>query len=260
VPRDEKPRLLLPPFEASVEFTERAKAFRAAGVAAAPAKPSATVLLLRDSADGLEVFLIRRQVSMQFAGGMHVFPGGGVDAADRVGRDDDAALVTAAIRETFEESGVLFATGRPVDPALLEADRIELVEHRTTFDEVLAKHRLAMQPDWLRPWARWVTPDFEPRRYDTLFFVATARPGQEARDTGGESDAAQWITPAKALVAREKRDWLLMPPTAQTLRELLPFATAEAAFEAAVARDLTPRHGDIDVEADPPMFVFWTAG
>lgn len=246
------------PFVAPAEFVDRARAFRSAGVAASQAKPSATVMLLRDGADGLEVFVIRRQVTMRFAGGMHVFPGGGVDPADRVGRDAEAALVTAAIRETFEESGVLLASGPPVDSATLEADRVELVEHRITFDQVLARHGLTAQPQWLRPWSRWITPDFEPHRYDTLFFVAVARPGQEARDVGDESDAAQWVTPAEALSAQEKRDWLLMPPTAQTMRELLPFATAAAAFDSAESRDLTPRHADIDLDADPPVFFFRT--
>jgi len=267
---DEKLRPMLPSFVAPPEFVERAREFRAAGLSVAPAKPSATVMLLRDSANGLEVFMIRRQVSMRFAGGMHVFPGGGVDPADRDGRDTDGALVTAAIRETFEESGVLLASeapadpagsaphADPADPAALEADRIALVEHRIALDSVLARHGLVAQPTWLRPWSRWITPDFEPRRYDTLFFVALARPGQEARDMGGESDAAEWIAPAKALAAQAKHEWLLMPPTATTLRELLPFSDAADVFDAASARDLTPRHADIDLDADPPVFFFRT--
>jgi 8-oxo-dGTP pyrophosphatase MutT (NUDIX family) len=269
MPDDEKPSPMAP-FVAPAEFVERATVFRAAGALPAAAKPSATVMLLRDSADGPEVFMIRRQASMLFAGGMYVFPGGGVDPADRLGRDDREALVVTAIRETFEESGVLLARGDPAGAAArpgaiavaaseaIEADRVELIEHRLTFDAVLAKHGFVAQLQWLRPWSRWITPDFEPRRYDTHFFVALTQPGHEARDMGGESDAAEWVTPVKALVAQEKHEWLLMPPTTATLRELLPFESAGAVFEAAAGREITPRHTDIDLDADPPVFFFRT--
>lgn len=261
-PDDEPPsddqRPPLPPFVAPPEFVERAREFRASGLPVAPAAPSATVMLLRDGAAALEVFMLRRQASMVFAAGMHVFPGGRVDPADREGRDVDDALLTTAMRETFEECGVLLASGEPADPDALEADRIALIEHRLSFDAVLARHGLVARPEWLRPWSRWVTPDFESRRYDTHFFVAPAQPGRQARDLGGESDAAEWVTPAKALAAQEARDWLLMPPTATTLRELVPFRRAADVFEAAATRDLTARHADIDLDANPPVFFFRT--
>jgi 8-oxo-dGTP pyrophosphatase MutT (NUDIX family) len=255
------------------EIIERATAFREAGASPVAAKPSATVIVLRDAVqavdaldsvdaaaavDAVEVFMIRRLVAMSFAGGMHVFPGGVVDPADRIGRDADAALATAAIRETFEESGLLFATGTAHDVAALEADRLALIRHCATLDDVLSRHRLQPRLDLLRPWSRWITPDFEPRRYDTGFFVATAPPGQDARDVGGESDAAEWVTPAYALAAAARGEWLLMPPTEATLHELVGYRSAADVFEAALRRDVCPVHADIDLGVDPPVFVLRT--
>jgi len=233
------------------DLIERARAFQQSGQTPARAKPSATVVLLRDGADGLEVFMIRRLLAMAFAGGMHVFPGGVVDPADET-------PVMTAIRETFEESGVLLATGNPDDTALLESDRLALIEHRTTLAEVLARHHLVADTDCLRPWSRWITPDFEPRRYDTHFFVALAPRGQDARDMGGESDAAEWVTPANAIAAARRQEWLLMPPTETTLRELLPYPSAAKAFDAAARRDVRPLHASIDLAVDPPVFFFRT--
>jgi len=251
---DQAPRARsLPP--PSPELVARARAFRDAGGQAAPAKPSATVILLRDGIAGPEVFMIRRLTAMAFAGGMHVFPGGVVDPADAASGDAEAALAVAAIRETFEETGILLADGPPADPEILEADRLALIAHRVTFAGVCARHGLTPRPHDLRSWAHWVTPDFEPRRYDTRFFVAIAPGSQVARDVGGESDAAAWVTPAKALEACANREWLLMPPTETTLRELLDFACAADIFESAALRDVRPLRTSIDLDRDPPRFV-----
>ena len=265
----QSPALPLVPFPAP-ELVERARAFRTAGVAPVPAKPSATVLLLRDRAPGngasdgdggdpaggVEVFMLRRRTTMAFAAGMYVFPGGVSDPRDGRCRGIDDTLVVTAIRETFEESGLLLAAGSVADPAALEADRIALLEHRASLGDVLERHGLTARPGLLRPWSRWVTPDFEPRRYDTRFLVAVAPAGQDARDTGGESDAAQWVAPAVALAALERREWLLMPPTEVTLRELVPFRRVAEVFEAAARRDVRPWQASIDLDADPPSFVF----
>jgi 8-oxo-dGTP pyrophosphatase MutT (NUDIX family) len=241
------PELPLP----TPDLIERARAFQQSGQPTSPAKPSATVVLLRDGRTGLEVFMIRRLAAMAFAGGMHVFPGGVVDPADET-------PVVTAIRETFEECGVLLATGDPTDPTLLEADRLALIEHRATLADVLSRHSLTADTGCLRRWSRWITPDFEPRRYDTHFFVAITPPGQDARDMGGESDAAEWVTPATALAAAQRQEWLLMPPTETTLRELLPYRSASEAFEAAAHRVVRPRLASIDLAADPPVFFFRT--
>ncbi|HEY5200949.1 MAG TPA: NUDIX domain-containing protein [Acidothermaceae bacterium] len=244
-------QLRLPP---SPELVARARAYRESGGSPAPAKASATVILLRDGAQQLEVFMIRRHMGMLFAGGMYVFPGGVVDAADHVGRDHEQAHAFAAIRETFEECGVLLASRANLDPTKLEADRLALIEHRATFDEVLARHGAVAQPQLLRPWSRWITPDFEPRRYDTYFYVAIA-PAQDARFVGGEADAAQWVAPEFAVGAQKSGDWLLMPPTEWTLRELSTFTSAADVFAAGNVRDLTPVQVRIDLESEPPRWV-----
>jgi 8-oxo-dGTP pyrophosphatase MutT (NUDIX family) len=238
----------LPPLPVpTAELVERARAFRAAGAEPTRTKPSATVVLLRDTADTLEVFMLRRLTAMAFAGGMHVFPGGVVDPSDQT-----PALT--AIRETFEESGVLLATGNVADKELLEQDRLALVDHRATLAEVLNRHHLVPRPDLLRLWSRWITPVFEPRRYDTHFFVALAPEGQQARDVGGESDDATWVAPQAALANAERGDWFLMPPTETTLRELLRYRSAEEAFAAAESREPYVLQADVDLDADPPVF------
>jgi 8-oxo-dGTP pyrophosphatase MutT (NUDIX family) len=240
----------------TAELIARARSFSAADTPPVPAKPAATVVLLRDAAEGLEVFLIRRHGAMSFAAGMHVFPGGVVDPADAVGRGAAEALTQAAIRETFEETGVLLATGSVDQPAALEADRLALIGHRTTLDDVVARHGLAPRPDWLRAWSHWITPEFEPRRYDTWFYVALKPFDQDPRDVGGESDAAHWATPANALAAQQRGDWLLLPPTEITLRELSAHACAKDAFAAAAGRRIRPILPTIDLDAAPPRFVF----
>ena len=199
--------------------------------------------------------MIRRHTRMLFAGGMYVFPGGVVDEADYLGRDGEQAHAFAAIRETFEECGVLLASGPDPDPTTLEEDRLALVEHRVTFDEVLARHGAIVQPQLLRAWSRWITPEFEPRRYDTYFYVALAPAREDPRFVGGEADAAQWVTPAHAIAAQERGEWLLLPPTEWTLRELASFDSAAAVF-AASSRDLNPVRVRIDLDSEPPRWVF----
>jgi 8-oxo-dGTP pyrophosphatase MutT (NUDIX family) len=240
----------------TAELIARARSFFAANEPPVPAKPAATVILLRDAAEGLEVFLIRRHGAMSFAAGMHVFPGGVVDPADAVGRETAEALTQAAIRETFEETGVLLATGSVDQRAALEADRLALIGHRTTLDEVVARHGLVPRPDWLRAWSHWITPEFEPRRYDTWFYVALTPFDQDPREVGGESDAALWATPANALAAQRRGEWLLMPPTEITLRGLSGYACATDAFASAASRRITAILPTIDLDAALPRFVF----
>lgn len=248
-PPSSTPPLPLPLPLPSADLVERARAFQTANTPPVTPRPSATVILLRDDNQRLEVFLLRRHTAMDFAGGMHVFPGGTVDPSDE-------SVEMTAIRETFEESGVLFAAGDAPDQALLEQDRLALIEHRATLTQVLARHQLAAQPELLRLWSRWITPEFEPRRYDTHFFVALAPAGQHARDVGGESDDAEWVTPQTALANAERGEWFLMPPTETTLRELLPFRSAEELFASAENRTPYVIQASVDLDADPPVFVF----
>jgi 8-oxo-dGTP pyrophosphatase MutT (NUDIX family) len=217
-----------------------------------PAVPrdAATVMLVREAAAAprgsrLEVYMLRRKPSMAFAPGAFVFPGGSVDRRDAeeqpawTGPDAAewgrifaappalaAALVCAAVRETFEESGVLLA-GESDNTVVAdttgddwEADRHALLDHSVSLAELLGRRGLVLRADLLRPWARWITPVVEPRRFDTRFFAAAMPAGQRTRDVGGEASEVTWIAPADALTARERGEITLMPPTAVTLAEL----------------------------------------
>ena len=219
------------------------------------ARPAATVVLLRDAPDDgrLQVFLQRRVAGMAFAGGMTVFPGGGVDTGDRpdpalwrgpdaqwwarrFGCDPDeaGALVVAAVRETFEECGVLLAgPGRgTVEPQA----RDDLVARRRTLNEVLDAAGLPLRADLLVPWVRWITPEAEPRRYDTAFFVAAVPDGQEADARTTEAVEATWWYPADALDGARRGELRLMPPTLHTLEEIAEHADVAAALAAAQER------------------------
>jgi 8-oxo-dGTP pyrophosphatase MutT (NUDIX family) len=233
---------------------------------AAPAVPrdAATVMLLRQGGAGMEVYMLRRVASMAFAPGVSVFPGGSVDRRDgdeevawagpdaaQWGRVFAApaelarALVCAAVRETFEESGVLLAgetAGSVVADTTSpdwEQDRQALLDRSLSLAELLARRRLVLRSDLLRPWSRWITPAIEPRRFDARFFAAAMPAGQRTRDVGGEAAAAGWITPAAALEAGRRREIQLWPPTAVTLAELA--ACGDAGTALAQVRDVPVR-------------------
>jgi len=237
----------------TANMVARARAFADARAPATSAVASATVMLLRDGDKGLEVFMLRRHSAMATSPGRHVFPGGLVDAADYGNRTADEVFVIAAIRETFEETGVLMATSNTGEQLDLESERIALVAHQTTFDDVLARHNLTAELDALRPWAHWITPLYEPRRYDTRFFVARVRDGIDTREIAdGEADRAAWMRPADALATA---DILLMPPTEVTLRELDTYESAAAVWAAASQRRVAPILIAIDLDTIPPRFV-----
>jgi len=235
-----------------------------------PAEPrnAATIVLMREGATqepgGLEVYLLRRHLAMAFAGGMAVFPGGGVDprdfdhAVDWVGPAPEEwaaqmgvevplarALVCAAVRETFEESGVLFAG--PTDDSIVEdttgadweEDRRRLEARELSFTDFLSKRELKLRSDLLRVWGAWLTPVFEPRRYMTWFFVAELPPGQQTRDVSTESVEVSWLSVRDAIAAADEQEMLVLPPQYCTFLELFDFPAPRHALEAAAARDLT---------------------
>ncbi|HEU0190809.1 MAG TPA: NUDIX hydrolase [Mycobacterium sp.] len=216
-------------------------------------RPAGTVMLVRDGRAGLEVFLMRRRSSMEFAPGMIVFPGGGVDDRDRdsgiawwgpeptwwaqrFGVDTGlaAALVCSAVRETFEESGVLFA-GPADDPHDVVADasvysdaRRALASGELSFADFLRDEKLVLHADLLRPWANWVTPEAErTRRYDTYFFVAALPVGQRADGDNTESDLAGWATPEAAIDDFAAGRTILLPPTWTQLDSLAGRSVAD---------------------------------
>ncbi len=231
-----------------------------------PSEPrlAATVVLLRDGAavpGGLEAYLLRRHVGMAFAAGMSVFPGGGVDPRDgelsdelwagpsaadwavRLGCSEQEAreLVCAAVRETFEESGVLLAgTASSVVGDTTgedwEADRIALESHELSFADFLTRRGLVLRTDLLGGLSGWLTPTFEPKRYRTWFFVAALPQGQVTRDVSTETDQVAWWSIADALAAVGAGEMLMLPPTVVTLAELYDATSTDQAL--AVARAL----------------------
>ncbi len=226
---------------------------------AVPTRAAATVVLVREGHDGAdgsdggpEVFLMRRQLTMAFAAGMAVFPGGGVDArdgedpdlpwagrapswwAERLGVDAATAveLVCAAVRETFEECGVLLATAPgsdafpTVDDPVWEADRQRLLSREVALSGLLVERGLVLRSDLLRPWARWTTPEFEPRRYDTWFLLTVLPPGRGARHLDGEASGSAWWSAREAVEAHHRGELALLPPTLVTLEEVAAASSA----------------------------------
>ena len=246
---------------------DRARDFLAArgGANVAAPRDAATVVLLRDGAPGAgpEVYLLRRAGSMAFAAGMHVFPGGSVDPRDReavVPRDADWAcrlrcppelarvLVCAAVRETFEESGVLLAGPGPDEVladttgADLERDRLALLERSLSMAGLLARHGLVLRSDLMRAWAHWVTPEFEAKRFDTRFFVAAVPPGQVARDVSGEADDTVWLPVRVAVDRHDAGSLAMLAPTIVTLREIAGHDTVAGVLAAPrTVRRVMPR-------------------
>jgi 8-oxo-dGTP pyrophosphatase MutT (NUDIX family) len=247
-------------------MVEQVRAFDAGDLTPPEPRHASTVVLLRDSEGGLEAYLLRRQQSMAFAAGMYVFPGGSVDPRDEsLGASSWAgpapaswselltadvplatALVCAAVRETFEESGVMLAGATDEDVVAdtsgdeWEADRLALLDRSLSFADMLARRGLVLRADLLRAWAHWTTPVIEPRRFDTRFFVAALPAGQRTRDVGGEADRVTWCRAVDALSAWERGELGLMPPTAFTLMELAAFDTVADVLAAGDERDVKP--------------------
>ncbi|WP_456697782.1 NUDIX hydrolase [Aeromicrobium sp. P5_D10] len=218
-----------------------------------PVQPrdASTIVVVRDGDDGIEAYLMRRQTSMAFAAGMYVFPGGGLMATDshpdipwfgpdaeewgrRFGCEPDLArgLVVAAVRETFEETGILLAgpDGETIVSDTtgdeMEAARVALDAGELAFADFLNDRGLVLRADLLGAWAHWITPEFEPRRYDTRFFVAALPAGQTVGTMSREADHAEWAPLTKALAAAEAGEVAMMPPTISTCRDVSVYTAA----------------------------------
>ena len=262
------------------DLVAHARAYAADLRSPVEAKAAATTVLLRDTDAGPEVYLLRRHAQMPFAAGMYAFPGGRVDPRDadtaigwagptpaqwgrRLSCDAPTAqsLVCAAVRETFEESGVLLAGPTPgavVDDttgADWESDRHRLVERSLAFADMLNRRELVLRSDLLGAWAHWITPSFEPRRYDTRFFVAQLPTGQRARDVSGEADRVAWMRPADAVAGSEAGELAMLPPTYSTLRELAGLSSGADALTAAAGRTITAIEPDVRLDADGGFLV-----
>jgi 8-oxo-dGTP pyrophosphatase MutT (NUDIX family) len=247
-------------------------------------RDAATVILLRDRVDApYELFLMRRGRNQAFMGGAYVFPGGSLDQADTdpeltacIGGLDAAdarrllqeanlpdatalGLFVAAIRETFEEAGVLLARdpdGNTVDlsdpetAARFAGYRLELHEKRMTLAELARRERLVYAPDLLTPYSHWITPPIESRRFDTRFFLARLPEGQAPVHDRMELTDSRWLSPAFALAEHAAGSIVLMPPTLKTMEELLAFSGIGQLFDAARSQPIPTILPD----------AFWTAG
>ncbi len=209
-----------------------------------PAAPRAasTILLLRDGPTGLEVFMVARHHEIDFASGALVFPGGRLEQADAEFARDGAlmsdaldetarAMRIAAIREAFEECGVLLARP-PGEARFVSAERVSALDRSAPFADLMARENLVPATDALVPFARWITPAFMPKRFDTHFFLALAPPDHALAHDGREAVDSIWVAPRDALEQKGERFKLLFP-TERNLWKLARHSDAASALEAA---------------------------
>jgi 8-oxo-dGTP pyrophosphatase MutT (NUDIX family) len=224
---------------------------------AAPLRPAATAVLLRDGADGPELLLLKRLRSAGFVPGAFVFPGGRVDAADADGalvamlgatpRGPDAAYWLATIREVFEETGVLLARDpgggaaacATADPVMAEW-RGALLDGRATLLDMLRPLELAPDIRQMVYCAHWITPVAEPKRYDTRFFLAALPDGCEASIDPREMSEAVWVTPAAALDRFRRGTLPMVFPTVKTIQRLAGYGSVAAMLDAFRDEDVPP--------------------
>ena len=234
-----------------------------------PPAPSATVVLLRDAADDLEVFLLRRHGQSDVLGGAYVFPGGKADREDvdwtdrldrtpaelhallgepELGEREAAALFVTAIREVFEETGLLFAD---VTPARARQAWAQLREG-PRFDELLAPLGVRLHAGALHPWSRWITPTLSSvgrKRFDTRFFVATVPPGQEPAHDEHEATESLWLAPRTALRQYWDGGIEMAPPQIMSLTHLARHRSVASVLAAAAQRTppcIRPEPRDVD--------------
>jgi 8-oxo-dGTP pyrophosphatase MutT (NUDIX family) len=228
-----------------------------------PVRPAATVMLVRDADAGMEVFMLRRNMDAVFAGGMYVFPGGRVDDADHAedlepvcdGLDDATASArlqiergglaywVAAIRECFEEAGVLLARhadGSGVvrfdDAEVADRygkERLAVYAGERSLVELCAEERLLLTAGGIHYVSHWITPVGERRRFDTRFFLARSPQAQDPLHDDGETIESLWVRPDEALERFHSGDLGMFPPTVRNLEFLLAHDSADSALDAA---------------------------
>ncbi|NDB44090.1 MAG: NUDIX domain-containing protein, partial [Betaproteobacteria bacterium] len=211
----------------------------------AATRPAATVLLLRDSAQGIEVLMTRRSLTASFAPGAYVFPGGGIDALDaashgqalRRSTQSDLHLTQAiaAIRESFEELGVLLAYR--ADQRMATAQDIALLDRRQPFAAQCTAQGLKLAADQVYVLAHWITDRDLPKRFDVPFLVARMPEDQTPVADESEQFEPVWVRPADALKRHEAGDFFIIFPTIRTLQRLKPFANVQAVLDACAVND-----------------------
>jgi 8-oxo-dGTP pyrophosphatase MutT (NUDIX family) len=232
-------------------------------------RPAATVVVLRDSSSGPEVFMVRRHADTAFMGGAHVFPGGRVDKGDRDGDEawcdgiahaarqlpdlppwEAVAYHVAATRELFEEAGVLLARNADgefvslasaADHVRFKQDRTTVHGRKATLRSVIEREHLRLALDALVLFAHWVTPPIDTRQFDTRFFMTRVPAHQAPAHDDTETTHSIWITPAEAIAQSQSGEIVLPPPTWSTIRELEPFASVEEALGWARRRRVVSR-------------------
>lgn len=232
------------------------------GKAPATPRPAATVVILRDGRDGVEVFMVVRHHEIDFASGALVFPGGKVDAQDAAadwadlapydGAAPDRAFMVAAARETFEEAGLVLARRRGSEALLgaeaahrlVERHRAPLLAGEANFLDLVRRENLLLATDLMVPFAHWITPEPQPKRFDTHFLLVSAPVEQLGAHDGGESVEGFWIAPQQALRDAEAGARTLVLPTQMNLLKLTRYASVAEAV--AVTRSsrivtVTPR-------------------
>ena len=229
-----------------------------------PPRDSASVVMLRDGAQGLEVLLMRRHADSAVLGGAYVFPGGKVDAADasadllarldqppallhaRLGEpgltaQQAAAFFVAAAREAAEESGLLLLQRGDDEIALHSADACARLRQGESLAALLAAHGARLDTDALAPWSRWITPrrpSVMNKRFDTRFFLAAAPPAQQTQIDDFEVTEARWLTPRAALQQYRAHEIEMAPPQIVSLLHLMQYRDVGHAM--AAARNRTP--------------------
>lgn len=204
---------------------------------AKPPRDAAAVVLFRRTAKGPEVFWLKREAKLQFAGGFYAFPGGKVDAADRDvpvdgASDLEATLRVSAARELFEETGVLMAQGaRGIAQGDLDALRRGVLDGSVAFGTMLRDRGLTLLASDFAEAGRWVTPPYMPARFDARFFLVEAPAWAKAQVWPGELTEGEWIAPAAALARWEAGTALLHPPNLHAVRTIGALTAVDAALE-----------------------------
>ena len=227
-----------------------------------PPRDAASVVMLRDGAQGLEVLLMRRHTDSAVLGGAYVFPGGKVDAPDaapdtlarldrapaelheRLGEpalspEQAAAFYVASVREAAEESGVLFLQVGAAEIATHSADTCARLRAGEPFAALLAEHGARLDTDALAPWSRWITPrrpSVMNKRFDTRFFLAAVPPLQEARHDDFEATEVRWLTPRAALRQYQAHEIDMAPPQIVSLLHLMQYRDVAQAMDDARSR------------------------
>jgi 8-oxo-dGTP pyrophosphatase MutT (NUDIX family) len=265
----------IPPVALPDELVEVAREYVEGAREPVEPRDAATVILLRASERGPEVYYLSRQPTMDFASGMCVYPGGGVDPRDFdasvawagpspaewatwLGCEEDVAraLVCTAVRETFEESGVLLAGPSETEVvadttgADWEADRVALETRELAMTEFLIRRGLVLRTDLLGAWGGWLTPAFEPKRYRAWFFVALLPHGQRTRDVSSEAASVTWLPALEAVALAERGELLMMPPTYLTSLEVAQYSTPEEVIAAARGRVVRMHTPTLEVDGE----------